>query len=135
MCHVWSLLLLGRLGSRLFGRFWRRFLVSSLRRRLFGGRCFLLRRSLLVRRGLLDGRLLRELRLCLGLRLLGFDLLWLGTRHLLLRRFLAVGQDLGDAKQGDLLAMALLAAVILAPLLLEHDDLVAACLLHQFGGN
>src|SRR6185437_12407641 len=34
-----------------------------------------------------------------------------------------------------ILAMPLLAAVVLAPLLLEHDDLVAARLLHHLGGN
>src|SRR5207344_1981659 len=111
----WSLLLLRGLGRGLLG--------CSLCRRLLG-RCRF-------------GRgLLRRLRLGLiGLWLLGLDLLRLRTRHLGLRRLLAVGEDLGDAEQRQILAVSLLAAVVLAPLLLEHDDLVAAALLHHFGGD
>ena len=40
----------------------------------------------------------------------------------------AVGQDLGDPDQGEFLAVAALAARILAPALLERDDLRAAAL-------
>ena len=58
----------------------------------------------------------------LGL-LLGLFRLRLGGQ---LRRLLAVGQDLGDAERGELLAMALLATIIRAPLLLEDDDFVGA---------
>src|SRR6478672_2374212 len=95
-------------------------------------------RSLLLLRGLLRRWLLRRLRLGLGfigLSLLGLSLLRLWPSHLGLRRLLAVGEDLGDAEQRQILAMPLLAAVVLAPLLLEHDDLVAARLLHHLGGN
>jgi hypothetical protein len=48
---------------------------------------------------------------------------------------LAVGQNLGDAKRGQRLAMTLLAAIIGAPLLLEYHDFVAQLLLEDFGGN
>src|SRR6476660_4518749 len=111
-----SLLLLRGLGRRLLGCSLRRWLLGRCR---FGGG-LLGWSGLLLRRGLLRRWLLRRLRL--GLRFIG---LWL----------LALGEDLGDAEQRQILAMPLLAAVVLAPLLLEHDDLVAARLLHHLGGN
>src|SRR5204862_5494461 len=46
---------------------------------------------------------------------------------------LAAGADLGDPQHGLVLAVAVLAAVILPPLLLEDDDLVGAALLDQLG--
>jgi hypothetical protein len=47
----------------------------------------------------------------------------------LFRRLLAVGQDIGYAHGGQALAVAILAAMVLAPLLLEHDDRRRALLL------
>src|SRR6478736_4336492 len=115
----WSLLLLRGLGCRLLGCSLCRWLLSRSRfgGGLLGGCGFLLRRSLPCR------------------WLLGLDLLRLRARHLRLQRLLAVGEDLGDAEQRQILAMPLLAAVVLAPLLLEDDDLVAARLLHHLGGD
>ena len=43
--------------------------------------------------------------------------------------------DAGDADFGEALAMALLARVVLAALLLEYDDLVAAAVLDDLGGD
>src|SRR6476620_1942156 len=94
--------------------FGRRFLRRSLG-------WFLHRRDFLLRCGLLGGGLFRRLRLDLGVSLLGFDLFWLRPRHLGLRRLLAIGKNLGDAQPRQSLAMSLLAAVVLAPLLLDHD--------------
>src|SRR6476660_4288607 len=123
-----SLFLL-RLRRRLLRRgFGRRFLRNRL-----GG--FFHRRGFLVRCRLLGGGLFRRLRLGLGVSLLGFDLLRLRPRHLGLRRLLAVGENLGGAGQRQILAMPLLAAVVLAPLFLEHDDLVAAGLLDHLGSD
>src|SRR6202022_520195 len=51
------------------------------------------------------------------------------------RRRLAVGEDLGDAKHRDLVAIATLAARILAAPLLERDHLGAALVLQHFGCN
>jgi hypothetical protein len=89
-----------------------------------------------LRRGLADRRrrLLRLARL-LGLlawRRLGRGLL-LGGR--LLGRLGAAGQDLGDPDLRQVLAVTHGAAVMLAPLLLEDLDLVAARLLDEFGGH
>src|SRR5262245_51048873 len=126
----WSLLLLRGLGGRLLGRSLGRRLLGhrSFHRRLLGERC------LLRRRRLLGGWLLRRLLLGFaGLRLLRLDHLRRWPRHLGLRGLLAVGEDLSDTEQSQILAMPLLAAVVLAPLLLEHNDLVAARLLHHFG--
>src|SRR6202012_2173517 len=50
-------------------------------------------------------------------------------------RLLALGQNLGHADQRELLAMADLAARILAPALLERDDLRPARLLEHLGGD
>src|SRR5215813_2339846 len=61
--------------------------------------------------------LLRLLRLGLGLDLGG-----------LLRGLLAVGQDLGDAEDREVLAVAVLAAVVVPALLLEDQHLVALAL-------
>src|SRR5437764_9701241 len=47
----------------------------------------------------------------------------------------AAGADLGDPQHGLVLAVAVLAAVILPPLLLEHDDLVGAAMLDQGGAD
>src|SRR6185295_19338598 len=52
-----------------------------------------------------------------------------------LRRLLAVGQNLGDAQRRQLLAMTLLAAIVLPPLFLEDDDLLAARLLDHLGSD
>src|SRR5665648_809870 len=127
-CVPWgALLALLRLGCRLLGGRLGSRLGGLLSRRLFrfGLGFSLLRDRLglsLFRRGLLS-------RLGLGLRL---NLLGrrLGGR---LRRLLAVGQDLGDAKRGQQLAMAFGAAVALTALLLENDDLVGALLSDDLG--
>src|SRR5205823_6444861 len=47
----------------------------------------------------------------------------------------ALGEDLGNADHRELLAMAALAARILAPALLERDDLFAAALLDDLAGH
>src|SRR5262249_19544494 len=44
---------------------------------------------------------------------------------------LAAGVDLGDPQHGLVLAMAVLAAIVLPPLFLEHDDLVGAAMLDE----
>src|SRR5689334_8715149 len=51
------------------------------------------------------------------------------------RRFRTAGQDLGDLDQGELLAMTALAARVLAPALLEGDDLRPARLRQDFRRN
>src|SRR5580658_3631115 len=43
--------------------------------------------------------------------------------------------DIGDPQHGLLLAVALFAAVIMPPLLLEHDDLVAEAVLDEGGAD
>src|SRR3954453_15093846 len=48
---------------------------------------------------------------------------------------LIAGADLGDPQHGLMLPVAVLAAVILPPLLLEHDDLVGAAMLDQLGAD
>ena len=48
---------------------------------------------------------------------------------------MAVGQDLGDAHHGLVLPVPGGAPIALAPLLLEHDDLVGPALLDQLGGH
>ena len=53
-------------------------------------------------------------------------------RHDLL---LIPARDAGDAQHGQMLAMAVLAAVIVAALLLEDDDLSPRGLLDHFGGD
>src|SRR5437016_5605465 len=45
------------------------------------------------------------------------------------------GADLGDPQHRLMLAVAVLAAVILPALLLEHDDLVGAAVLDQLGAD
>src|SRR5580704_14363803 len=50
-----------------------------------------------------------------------------------LRGLFALGQDLGDAHQGEFLAMAALAPRILAAALLEGDDLRAAHMVEHLG--
>src|SRR5580693_10677570 len=45
------------------------------------------------------------------------------------------GLDAGDAQHGQMLAVAVLAAVVVAPPLLEDQHLVAADLLDHFGGD
>src|SRR5574338_915509 len=97
----------------------------------------------LLRRRLLRGGLLRLGRRLPGLG--GFRLglafgLRLGLRLRLVRGLLqlglrAAGQDVGDAHHGQQLAVALLAPVVVAPLLLEDDDLVALALLEHGGDN
>src|SRR5437868_6583500 len=47
----------------------------------------------------------------------------------------AVGKDFGDAQQRELLTMSPLAPRILAPTLLERDDLGSAALLYHFGSD
>src|SRR5690606_38288859 len=149
VCHL-ELLRTLLLGGRLLGRgllrggFLGRSLVvrSSflLRRRLLGGRLFLV--GLLGGRGLLDRlsllRLIFLVRLdalgglgLLGLVLLGnLDRGLLGLRSgILLRRGgllldLRIA-DLDDAQQGQLLAVAGLAAIVVPTALLEHRDLFA----------
>src|SRR5690606_14136476 len=84
-----------------------------------------------VRSPLGGGEQRRGLALRLALRL-GFHRLGgLG----LLRRLGAAGQDLGDAHRGQELAMAALAARVLTAALLEGDDLRAAALLDDLGGD
>src|SRR5258708_6553440 len=51
------------------------------------------------------------------------------------RRRFAVGEDLGDAKHRDLVAIAALAARILAATLLERDHLGSTLVLQHFGCN
>src|SRR5262245_6619214 len=134
-----SLLLLRGLGRRLLGCSLCRWLLDrSLGCSLLSWSRFLSWSSLLLRRSLLRRWLLRRLRLGLGFigfSLIGLNLLRLRARHLGLRRLLAVGEDLGDAEQRQILAMPPLAAVVLAALLLKHDDLATASLLHHLGGN
>src|SRR5215218_6765696 len=48
---------------------------------------------------------------------------------------LAPGADLGDPQHGLVLPVTILAAVILPPLFLEHDDLVGAAMLDQLGAD
>ena len=60
-----------------------------------------------------------------GLRRLGLPLRTLG----------GVGEDAGDAHDRQILTMAVLAAIVLAALLLEDDDLVATRLLEHLGGD
>src|SRR5215468_3968710 len=78
---------------------------------------------LLGLRGLRLGRLRLRLRRAFGGsgRLLGRGFRLGG----LLRGLLAVGQDLGDAQDGQVLAVAVLAAVVVPALLLEDQHLVA----------
>src|SRR3984957_7173924 len=121
-CHFSALLLVALLGGGLFGRRLLGFsLGARLRRSLFGNG--------LLWRGLLGG--LRRLVSVIG-RL---------RRHLLaLRarsnaRLVVVGQDLGDAKHRDLVAIAALAAGILAAALLERDDFGSALVLQHFARN
>src|SRR5262249_18405431 len=47
----------------------------------------------------------------------------------------AFGQDLGDSNQGELLAMPPLASRILAPALFEGNDLGAANVIQDLGGD
>src|SRR4029077_16448545 len=80
--------------------------------------------------GWLGGFLLGRLRLVIVVRLGGLRLPGrLGSRFLAGRGLGAVGQDLVDAYQRERLAMAALAAVVMAPALLEDDDLVGQHLL------
>src|SRR6185437_5834782 len=70
----------------------------------------------------------------------GFALcLWLGLalgpRLGLFRGLGAAGQYLGDADYREVMAVTALAARILAPALLERDDLVAAGVLEHLAGN
>src|SRR5215472_468057 len=58
-----------------------------------------------------------------------------GSCSLGLRRLGAVGQDLVDPHHRELLAMAALAPVVMAPALLEDDDLVGLALLEQRAGH
>src|SRR3984957_4090082 len=111
--HFSALLLVALLRSGLFGR---RLLGRSLGgrfcRSLFGGG--------LLCRGLLGG--LRGLVGVIGRR--RHHLLALRARSD--RRLVVVGQDLGDAKHRDLVAITALAARILAAALLERDDFGSA---------
>src|SRR6185312_373660 len=104
--------------------------------------CFLVCHSSLLLLGLRRLGLGRLLGRCLGLGvgcggrgrlLLGRDLLRLRRRGRLglggrLRGLLAVGQDLGDAQDREVLAVAVLAAVVVPALLLEDQHLVALAL-------
>src|ERR1700730_9538199 len=74
--------------------------------------------------------------LCAILNLLRrFRRLRLHLSRAALRARRALGVDLSDPQQGLILAVAVLAPVIVPPLLLEDDDLVGAALLDQGGAD
>src|ERR1700756_2860037 len=106
--------------------------------------------TLLLRRGLLCRRLGARFSRSFGRRLLRGRLLGgLGRlvavisrlRHLLLlrpradRRLGVVGEDFGDGKHRDLVAITALAARVLAAALLERDHLRTPLVLQYFGRN
>src|SRR5262245_3068760 len=98
-------------------------------RQLFSGRAFGRLRAF-FRRRLVACRLRRRP----GFRLLAARLR-LGFRLVARRRLLPVSEDLGDADQREFLAVAALAPRVLAPALLERDDLVAALVPDHLAGH
>src|SRR5690606_23097179 len=134
-----DLLFVGLLGAGILGRLLRRcFLRGGLLVGGLGGRS-LLDRLRLLRLGFLLhldalGRLLALglVRGRRGFRRCGLDLRsrFLRRRGLLFRLRVA---DLHDAQQRHLLAVTRLAAIVVPPTLLEHDDLFALCLRDDLG--